>query len=78
MPLLQLKTFDDPIELNGPVGGTIAKVYIQCVGPVYEPLQASRDFVRTQKGWAWDEIETGHDAMISAPETLAAKLLRYA
>jgi pimeloyl-ACP methyl ester carboxylesterase len=73
-----LKTFDAPIELDGSVGGTIPKVYIQCVDPVYEPLQASRDFVRTRKGWAWDEIETGHDAMISAPETLAAKLLRYA
>ena len=70
-----LKTFDAPIELNGPVGGTIPKVYIH---PVYVPLQASRNFVRTRKGWAWDEIETGHDAMISAPETLAAQLLRYA
>ena len=73
-----LKTFDDPITLNGPVGGTIPKVYIQCVDTVYEPLQASRDLVRAQENWAWDEIETGHDAMISAPEALAAKLLRYA
>ena len=73
-----LKTFDDPIALNGPVGGTIPKVYIQCVDPVYEPLQASRDFVHAQKDWAWDEIKTGHDAMISAPEALAAKLLGYA
>lgn len=73
-----LKTFDDPITLNGPVGGAIPKVYIQCIDPVYEPLQASRDFVRAQDNWTWDEIETGHDAMISAPEALAAKLLRYA
>lgn len=73
-----LKTFDDPITLNGTVGGTIPKVYIQCVDPVYAPLQTSRDFVRAQADWAWDEIETGHDAMISAPEALAAKLLRYA
>lgn len=73
-----LKTFDDPITLTGPLGGAIPKVYIQCIDPVYEPLQASRDFVRAQDNWAWDEIETGHDAMISAPEALAAKLLRYA
>lgn len=73
-----LKTFDDPITLNEPVGGTIPKVYIQCVDPVYEPLQSSRDFVRAQEHWTWDEIETGHDAMISAPAALAAKLLRYA
>jgi pimeloyl-ACP methyl ester carboxylesterase len=73
-----LKTFDDPMILNGPVGGPIPKVYIQCIDPVYAPLQGSRDFVRAQEDWAWDEIETGHDAMISAPEALAAKLLRYA
>jgi len=73
-----LKTFDDPLVLNGPVGGAIPKAYIQCVNPVYAPMQATRDFVRAQKDWAWDEIETGHDAMISAPEALAAKLLRYA
>jgi pimeloyl-ACP methyl ester carboxylesterase len=72
-----LKTFDDPIVLTRPVGGDIPKVYIHCTDPVYVPLQTSRDFVRAQKDWAWDEIETGHDAMISAPEELAAKLLRY-
>lgn len=73
-----LKTFDDPVTLNGPVGGTIPKTYIQCIDPVYEPLQSSRDFVRAQAHWAWDEIATGHDAMISAPAALAAKLLQYA
>jgi pimeloyl-ACP methyl ester carboxylesterase len=73
-----LKTFDDAMVLRGPVGGEIPKVYIQCTDPVYEPMQASRHFVRAQEGWAWDEIKTGHDAMISAPEALAAKLLRYA
>jgi pimeloyl-ACP methyl ester carboxylesterase len=73
-----VKTFNDLMTLNGPVGGAIPKVYIQCIDPVYEPLQASRDFVRAQGNWIWDEIETGHDAMISAPEALAAKLLRYA
>ena len=73
-----LKTFDDPIVLKGPVGGTLPKVYIQCTNPVYAPLQASRDFVRTQNGWTWDEIGTGHDAMISAPGVLADMLLKLA
>jgi pimeloyl-ACP methyl ester carboxylesterase len=73
-----LKTFDDPMVLKGPPGGGLPKVYIQCVDPVYEPLQSSRDFVKTQKDWAWDEIATGHDAMISAPDALAEKLLAFA
>jgi hypothetical protein len=64
--------------LTGPIGGDIPKVYIQCTDPVYVPLQTSRDFVRIRKDWAWDEIATGHDAMISAPEALADMLLAYA
>jgi pimeloyl-ACP methyl ester carboxylesterase len=73
-----LKTFDDPIRLSGPPGGALPKVYIQCVDPVYGPLQSSRDFVKAQAGWAWDEIATGHDAMVSAPAALADKLLAFA
>ena len=73
-----LKTFDDPMVLKGPPGGTLPKVYIQCVDPVYGPLQSSRDFVKSQNDWAWDEIATGHDAMISAPDALAEKLLAFA
>jgi pimeloyl-ACP methyl ester carboxylesterase len=72
-----LKTFDDPIALTGPVGGALPKVYIQCVDPVYAPLQSSRDFVKAQQDWAWDEIATGHDAMVSAPEALAEKLMAF-
>jgi pimeloyl-ACP methyl ester carboxylesterase len=73
-----LKTFDDPMVLKGPPGGALPKVYIQCVDPVYGPLQSSRDFVKTQKDWTWDEIASGHDAMISAPDALAEKLLAFA
>jgi pimeloyl-ACP methyl ester carboxylesterase len=72
-----LRTFDSPMILNGPIGGDIPKAYIQCVDPVYVPLQTSRDFVRPRKGWAWDEIATGHDAMLSAPDALAAMLLKF-
>ena len=73
-----LKTFTDPIVIKGVAGGALPKVYIQCVDPVYAPLQSSRDFVKAQKDWAWDEIATGHDAMLSAPAELAAKLLAFA
>jgi pimeloyl-ACP methyl ester carboxylesterase len=73
-----LRAFNNPMVLKGPIGSDIPKVYIQCTDPVYVPLQTSRDFVRTRKDWAWDEIATGHDAMISAPEALADMLLAYA
>jgi len=64
--------------VKGAPGGVLPKAYIQCVDPVYAPLQGSRDFVKAQKDWAWDEIATGHDAMVSAPAALADKLLAFA
>jgi pimeloyl-ACP methyl ester carboxylesterase len=73
-----LKAFNSPMVLKGPIGGDIPKAYIQCTDPVYVPLQSTRDFVRTRKDWAWNEIATEHDAMISAPEALADMLLAYA
>jgi pimeloyl-ACP methyl ester carboxylesterase len=72
------RTFTDPMVVKGEPGGALPKVYIQCVDPVYAPTQGSRDFVKKQKGWTWDEIATGHDAMVSAPAELAAKLLAFA
>ncbi len=72
------RTFTDPMLIEGPPGGALPKVYIQCVDPVYAPLQGSRDFVRARKDWVWDEIATGHDAMLSAPAALAEKLLAFA
>lgn len=72
------RTFTDPMVVKGAPGGVLPKAYIQCVDPVYAPLQGSRDFVKAQKDWAWDEIATGHDAMVSAPAALADKLLAFA
>ncbi|HEY1998090.1 alpha/beta fold hydrolase [Paraburkholderia sp.] len=73
-----LKAFEDVLTLTGGAGEAIPKVYIQCVDPVYAPLQSARDFVKAQQGWTWDEIATGHDAMVSAPDLLAEKLLAFA
>lgn len=72
------RTFTDVMAVKGEPGGALPKAYIQCVDPVYAPMQGSRDFVKRQQGWTWDEIATGHDAMVSAPVELADKLLAFA
>lgn len=72
-----LRAFTSQMVLKGPIGGDIPKTYIQCTDPVYVPLQSSRDFVQARQGWTWDEIATGHDAMVSAPQALADRLLAY-
>jgi pimeloyl-ACP methyl ester carboxylesterase len=66
-------TFTSPLHLKGRVGNGLAASYIVCTDPLYQPLEASRRWVRAQ-GWTMREIATGHDAMVSAPDRLADML----
>jgi pimeloyl-ACP methyl ester carboxylesterase len=72
------ETYVSPLNLKGPVGNNLPRTYIACTHPAYVALQASRDWVRTQQGWRWAEIATGHDAMVSAPEELTRMLIEVA
>jgi pimeloyl-ACP methyl ester carboxylesterase len=67
-------TYMSPLTLNAPVGNGLPCTYVACVGPVYGPLQSSRDRVRERPGWSWREIAAGHDAMVTAPDSLARLL----
>ena len=67
-------TYRTPLALSHPVGNGLARTYIACTDPWYEPLAWARDWVRAQSGWDWAEIATGHDAMVTAPGPLAELL----
>ena len=67
-------TFTSKLTLRHPVGNGRPCTYIVCTDPIYGPLQSSRDWVQGRPGWAWREIATGHDAMVTAPGALAAML----
>jgi hypothetical protein len=56
--------------LANKVGNGLPAVYVVCTDPIYEPGQASRDWIR-RAGWRTVEIATGHDAMVIAPDRLA-------
>ena len=68
-------TYESALWLAHPVGNGRPRTYIHCTNPVYEPLEASRQWVRRQQGWSWQEIATAHDAMVTAPTDLARMLL---
>jgi pimeloyl-ACP methyl ester carboxylesterase len=68
-------TYESALQLAHPVGNSRPRTYIHCTNPVYEPLEASRQWVRRQQGWSWQEIATAHDAMVTAPTDLARMLL---
>ncbi|GJE02673.1 alpha/beta fold hydrolase [Methylobacterium isbiliense] len=73
-----LGTYESPLALASPVGNGLPRTYVACAAPAYPALDGVKAWVRRQEGWGWREIETGHDAMVSAPDAVVALLLDLA
>ena len=69
-----VSTYDSPMRIDNPVANGRPRTYIVCTNPVYGPLEATRQWVKKQEKWQWQEIATGHDAMVMAPAELARML----
>jgi pimeloyl-ACP methyl ester carboxylesterase len=69
-----LGAYETPLRLAHPVGNGRPRTYIACTSPPYAPLARVWDRVRGRPGWARQEIATGHDAMVTAPDALARML----
>lgn len=67
-----------PVTLANPIGNGVPAAYIRCTDPVFPINDPCAAFARAQPDWYYREIATGHDAMISAPEEVAAILLELA
>ena len=70
-----IRAFSDPLHLGGEIPASMAKTYIRVTAPIYLPAVRSVERARSRPGWAYREIATGHDAMVSAPDALAELLL---
>ena len=69
-----VSTYESPLRIDNPVANGRPRTYIQCTNPVYGPLELTRQWVKKQEDWKWQEIATGHDAMVIAPAELARML----
>ena len=69
-----LGAFETPLRLRHPPGNGLPRTYIACTDPPYPPFEGVRREIRGSAGWAWQEIATAHNAMVTAPETLAQML----
>jgi pimeloyl-ACP methyl ester carboxylesterase len=69
-----LGVFETPLRLRHAPGNGLPRTYIACSDPPYPPFEGVRREMRGSAGWAWQEIATGHDAMVTAPEALAQML----
>jgi pimeloyl-ACP methyl ester carboxylesterase len=70
-----LSSFMSPLEILGPVGNGLPCTYIGCVDPAYGALNASREWAKAQGHFRYLEMQTGHDAMVTAPAELAKLLV---
>jgi pimeloyl-ACP methyl ester carboxylesterase len=66
--------FETPLELRNPVGNGRPCTYVSCTAPQYTGIEASRRWVRSQDGWGWMELATGHCANVTVPEDVARLL----
>jgi pimeloyl-ACP methyl ester carboxylesterase len=73
-----LATYRTPFMLRNPVGNGLPRTYVHCVQPSYDPLAPVRERIRSQPGWNWEELASGHDAMVLHPDLLVDLLARLA
>ncbi|ACU98783.1 alpha/beta fold hydrolase [Saccharomonospora viridis] len=69
------KTYTDPLRLTG-AGTEVPATFIECVDWM-RVFRAQADRAREQ-GWPVHELNTGHEAMVTAPKALADLLLECA
>jgi pimeloyl-ACP methyl ester carboxylesterase len=71
-------TFHTRLRLSHPIGNGLPCTYIACTRPAYASLAACRAWASAQPRWDYRELETGHDAMITAPLETAKLLMELA
>jgi pimeloyl-ACP methyl ester carboxylesterase len=75
LTLQPYKTFAGPLVLKHPYGNGLPLIYIACLTPQLPVLKQFADKAKNSKDWQYFEMHTGHDAMITAPDDLAALLI---
>jgi len=70
--------FEQKSRLNGPLGSGVPRLYIECTTPPIAALATIKDRYRGKPDWPFVALQTGHDAMVSAPAELTRLLLRDA
>jgi len=62
------KTYTDPLRLTG-AGEAVPAAFVECVSWM-RVFRSQADRAR-ERGWPVHELETGHEAMVTAPKALA-------
>jgi pimeloyl-ACP methyl ester carboxylesterase len=75
--LQPLKTFESRVELSSEAAGGLPRTYISCtVNPVLAPVfRPFAQRARTEEGWGYRELPTGHVPMVTMPKELSELLV---
>ena len=63
-------TFEQPLHCASAVGAALWRTYIYCTGFGQSAFGPFAERARTDASWRYRELDTGHDAMITAPGEL--------
>ena len=66
--------YDSPLMLRNPIGNGRPCTYIACTKPQLHSVIPAQQWVKAQPSWTFLELETGHNAMVLAPDTLTRML----
>uniref|UniRef100_UPI003340E63E alpha/beta fold hydrolase n=1 Tax=Castellaniella defragrans TaxID=75697 RepID=UPI003340E63E len=63
-----LGTYETPFNLKHPLGNGLPATYLSCIRPPFAAVDSSHQWVRQNAPhWTWQDLDTGHAAMVSAP-----------
>jgi pimeloyl-ACP methyl ester carboxylesterase len=68
------RTYFDQLELRHPLGNGVKATYIACSVPLFPNTARARALAKSQPGWGYLEIPTGHNAMMTMPDELSDML----
>jgi len=70
--------YQEPLNFDAARLAQVPRTFIDCTTPAWPSIAPMRRRVRSEPGWRVRELATGHDAMVSAPGSLAQLLLEAA
>jgi pimeloyl-ACP methyl ester carboxylesterase len=53
----------------------LKRTYVASTQPLYELLVPTHDWIRIDQTWSFQTLDAGHDAMVTAPDALASRLM---
>lgn len=72
------RTFAQRLTLHHPYGNHLPKVFIACTVDMLPAIVPFAEKTKTSKDWQYYELQTGHDAMMTAPVETAGLLQSFA